>query len=68
VGVSNDLTLKPKPKFDLQNLDNWQAHVHHQAPNLILNVVNMKTKEIVLVGWMFCVQVDTTDHHSHSTY
>ncbi len=45
-----------------------QAHVHQQAPNLILIVVNMKTKEIVLVGWMFCVQLDTTDHHSHSTY
>jgi len=62
------LTFKPKPKFDLQDLDNLQAHVHHQAPNLILIVVNMKTKEIVLVESMLCVQRDTTDHHSHSTY
>ncbi len=44
LGVSNDLTFKPKPKFDLQDLDNLQAHVHHQTPNLILIVVNMKTK------------------------
>jgi len=56
LGVSNDLTFKPKPEFDLQDLDNLQAHVHHQAPNLILIVVNMETKEIVLVGSMFCVQ------------
>ncbi len=68
LGVSNDLTFKPKPKFDLQDLDSLQAHVNHQAPNLILIVVNMKTKEIVLVGSMLCVQWDTTDYHSNSTY
>jgi hypothetical protein len=50
LGVSNDLTFKPKPKFDLRDLDNLQARVNHQAPNLILIVVNMKTKEIVLAG------------------
>ncbi len=55
--VSNDLTIKPKHKFYLQDLDNLQAHVNHQAPNLI-----------VLVGLMLCMQWDTTDHHSHSTY
>ncbi len=56
LGVSNDLTFNPKPEFDLQDLDNLQAHVKHHAPNLILIVVNMKTKEIVLVGSMLSMQ------------
>jgi hypothetical protein len=44
-----------KTKFDLYNLDDVQAHVHHQAHGLVLVFVLTKAKEIVLLGLMLCM-------------